>query len=169
MYRKTKGGLWRKVDAGGNWFRSDSIRPETLISKVWEQIKRSERKGTNQKQSAIIEMEKIIAKHPEIVSDIKDPSLRNRLEKKSKAGLKRIARTARAIKEKKKEADKLIDQIPIDTETPAPFGIQPGKFLRPRRADGKHLPSWSAEATETETKTLSTRSVIPFRKQVHKI
>ena len=109
MYRKTKGGLWRKVDAGGNWLRSDSIRPETLISKVWEQIKRSERKEMNQTQSALIEMEKIIAKHPEIVSDIKDPSLRNRLEKERKAGFKRIARNARAIKEKKREADKLTD------------------------------------------------------------
>ena len=81
MYRKTKGGLWRKVDAGGNWFRSDSTRPETLISKVWEQIKRSKRKGMDRKQSAIIEIEKIIAKHPEIASDVKDPSLRNMLEK----------------------------------------------------------------------------------------
>ena len=104
MYRKTKGGLWRKVDAGGNWFRSDSTRPETLISKVWEQIKRSKRKGMDRKQSAIIEMEKIIATKSRYSKRHKRPEPKKQARKREKSRAKKDCKDRPSNKRKEERS-----------------------------------------------------------------
>ena len=116
MYRKTKGGLWRKVDGGGSWFKHDSARPDTLVSSVWEKIRRSEKNGVSKQQLALMEMEKLVEKHPDLLESTKDPETRELLEKKRVAEIRRAAHVERKKKERKLQAKSLIEMKPKEKD-----------------------------------------------------
>ena len=86
MFRKTKGGQWRRTVPIGSFFRAGSSRPSDILTPIWKNPKRSNDKKS---QRWISEFSKIIDANAEILATTQGEENRLALEKLRDADLRK--------------------------------------------------------------------------------
>lgn len=99
MFRRTKGGDWRKTDQIGNFFRASSSRPSDILTPIWKNVKRSKAK---KHQRWILEFGKIIDSNADILATTQVEENRIALEKLRDAELRQTKKKEHLLKRRKK-------------------------------------------------------------------